>query len=216
MSPPFCFLENSQKISILLLRTCTFLSYKFIKFILMASKHQLSLELPETNNIKVLRLFDTSLYADGLTIDCGKLLITSPGFNMPRVIDVLPHFNIVLNACSLGLQSSGCGEYSEVIPDGIYKINYSVSPNSNVFVEYNHLRLVQTLNKYYNLLAALEMSGCEPDADVKEQLEELRLIKSFIDAAKAKVEYSHDSEAGMELLLYAQKRLNKYAASAVC
>ena len=179
----------------------------------MASKHQLSLELPETNNIKVLRLFDTSLYTEGMAIDCGKLLITSPGFNMPRVIDVLPHFNLVLNACSLGLQSAGCGEHSEVIPDGIYKINYSVSPNNNVFVEYQHLRVVQTLNKYYNLLTQLELSGCEPDADVKEQLTELRLIKSFIDAAKAKVEYCHSPEAGMELLLYAKKRLDKITNS---
>lgn len=182
----------------------------------MASKHQLSLELPDTNNIKVLRLFDTSFYAEGLTVDCGKLLITPPGFNMPRVIDVLPHFNLVLNACSLGLQQSGCGSHSEIIPDGIYKINYSVSPNSNVFVEYHHLRVVQTLNKWNNLLAELEMGACEPDADVREQLEELQLIKGFIDAAKAKVEYAHEPEAGMELLLYAQKRLNKYAAKCAC
>lgn len=182
----------------------------------MASKHQLSLELPDTNNIKVMRLFDTSSYAEGLTADCGTLLITSPGFNLPVSISVLPHFNLVLNACTLGLQRSGCGTHSEVIPDGVYIINYSVSPNSNVFVEYNHLRVVQTLNKYYNLLAQVEMSGCEPDADVKEQLNELRLIKSFIDAAKAKVEYAHDLEAGMELLLYAQKRLNKYSVKNQC
>lgn len=177
----------------------------------MASKHQLSLELPETNNIKVLRLFDTSLYSPDMAPECGKLLITSPGFNLPAGIDVLPGFNLVLSACILGLQRTGCGSYSEVLPDGIYKINYSVSPNTQVFVEYNYLRVTQTLNKYYNLLAQLEMSGCEPDADVKAQLDELRLIKSFIDAAKAKVEYSHDLEAGMELLLYAQKKLNKYA-----
>lgn len=178
----------------------------------MASKHQLSLELPETNNIKVLRLFDTSFYAKGMTVDCGTLSITSPGFNLPVAIEVLPYFNIVLNACSLGLQRTGCTEDSQPIPDGIYVINYSVSPNSSVFVQYNHLRLAQTLNKYFNLMCALEMSGCEPDADVREKLEELRLIKSFIDAAKVKVEVCHEPENGMELLLYAQKMLNKYAA----
>lgn len=204
------------KILYIIIENLYILLYKSLKFIIMASKHQLSLELPETNNIKVLRLFDTSYYADDLTVDCGKLLITSPGFNMPRVIDVLPQFNLVLNACSLGLQQSGCGDHSEVIPDGIYKINYSVSPNNNVFVEYQHLRVVQTLNKWYNLLSQLEMSGCEPDADIKEQLNELRLIRSFIDAAKAKVEYAHELEAGMELLLYAQKRLNKYTAMCAC
>mgnify|MGYP000088093831 CR=1 FL=1 len=182
----------------------------------MASKHQLSLELPDTNNIKVLRLFDTSLYAEDLAIDCGTLRITSPGFNLPVAIEILKGFNIVLNACSLGLQRTNCQDASQPIPDGVYVINYSVAPNTSVFVEYNHLRTTQTINKYFNLLCDLEMSGCEPGADVKEKLEELRLIKSFIDAAKAKVEYGHEPQAGMELLIYAQKRLNKYATECAC
>jgi len=182
----------------------------------MASKHQLSLELPDTNNIKVLRLFDTSLYAEDLAIDCGTLRITSPGFNLPVAIEILKGFNIVLNACSLGLQRTNCQDASQPIPDGVYVINYSVAPNTSVFVEYNHLRTTQTTNKYFNLLCDLEMSGCEPGADVKEKLEELRLIKSFIDAAKAKVEYCHEPQAGIELLIYAQKRLNKYATECAC
>ena len=182
----------------------------------MASKHQLSLELPDTNNIKVLRLFDTSLYAEDLAIDCGTLRITSPGFNLPVAIEILKGFNIVLNACSLGLQRTNCQDASQPIPDGVYVINYSVAPNTSVFVEYNHLRTTQTTNKYFNLLCDLEMSACEPDADVKDKLEELRLIKSFIDAAKAKVEYCHEPSAGVELLMYAQKRLNKYATECAC
>ena len=182
----------------------------------MASKHQLSLELPDTNNIKVLRLFDTSLYAEDLAIDCGTLRITSPGFNLPVAIEILKGFNIVLNACSLGLQRTNCQDASQPLPDGVYVINYSVAPNTSVFVEYNHLRTTQTTNKYFNLLCDLEMSACEPDADVKEKLEELRLIKGFIDAAKAKVEYCHEPQAGMELLIYAQKRLNKYATECAC
>lgn len=173
----------------------------------MANKHILSLEIPDTNNINVLRVFDTSLYAEDLGTNCGLLRITSPGFVLPVSIEVLPQFNLVLNACTLGIQSSGCGDTCHPIPDGIYKVNYSVSPNDKVFVEYNYLRLTQTMNKYYNLLSTLEMAACEPDADVKEQLKELRLIKSFLEAAKAKVEYAHNLEQGMELLIYAQKRL---------
>lgn len=178
----------------------------------MAVKHQLSLEVPETNNVKVLRLFDTSIYADDLTVDCGTLRITSPGFNLPVVIDVLPHFNLVINACSLGIQRSGCGTDAQPIPDGIYVINYSISPNTSVFVEYNHLRIVQITNKYNNIMSNLELAACEPDADVKEKLNELRLIKSFIDAAKIKVEYGHQPEEGMALLMYAQKKLTKLSS----
>jgi hypothetical protein len=181
----------------------------------MASKHQLSLELPDTNNIKVLRIFDTSIYADGIGQDCGTLSITSPGFNLPINIEMLPGFNTTLTACTLGLQKTGCTDNLQPIPDGIYVINYSLSPNSIVQVEYNYLRVTQTVNRYYNLLCELEMSACEPGADVKEKLEELRLIKSFIDAAKAKVEYCHSPEAGIELLIYAKKRLDKIT-NALC
>ena len=176
----------------------------------MASKHQLSLEIPETNNCQVFRIFDTSLYTEDLEITCGTLQITSPGFNEAVNIEVLPNFNLVLNACSLGIQSSNCGTTSQRLPDGIYTIRYSVSPNDKVYVEYQYLRVCQTLNKYFNFLCKLEMAACDPQPDVKADLEELRLIKSFIDAAKVKVEHCESPQQGMDLFLYAQSRLQKF------
>lgn len=175
----------------------------------MASRHQLSLEVPDTNNTRVFRVFDTSQYSDLLPVECGVLHITSPGFSSPVAIDVLPQFNLVLNACTLGLQSTGCGESVQPIPDGIYRIRYSVSPNDKVYVEYNYLRVSQTVNKYYNLLCKLELAACEPAADVKKQLEELRVIKGYIDAAKAKVEFCDQPSQGLELLIFAQQQLIK-------
>lgn len=174
-------------------------------------KHILSLEVPATNNMKVFRVQDTSQYSSLLDIDCSRLTITSPGFSQPRVIDVMPGFNLVLNACTLGLQQVGCSENSYPLPDGIYIINYSVAPNDKVYVEYNHLRTTQMENLLFKQIAKLELSACEPSADIKVQLKELRMIKDFIDAAKVKVEYANEPEKGMELLLYAQKLLDKYS-----
>ncbi len=173
-------------------------------------RHVLSLDVTETNNIKVFRIADTSAYAD-MPITCGVLQIKSPGFNITQQLDVLPHFNLVLNACSLGIQSEGCGSSAANLPDGIYQIRYSVSPNDKVFVEYAHLRITATMNKYYKILCDLELAACEPDAVVKDRLEKLREIRSFIDAAKAQVEYCHDLEKGIELLKYAQSQLNKFS-----
>jgi hypothetical protein len=178
----------------------------------MAYKHQLSLEVPDTNNCTVFRVFDTSIYDEHVPNTCGTLEITSPGYNQPVSIEVLPLFNLVLNGCTLGLQRNNCGTLSERLPDGIYTIRYSVSPNDKVFVQYHYLRICQTNNKYFNELCKLELAACEPQADVKEQLEELRLIRSFIDAAKAKVEQCDDLQQGMDLFVYAQKRLQKFGA----
>lgn len=179
----------------------------------MPNKHQLSLEVPDTNNCSVFRVLDTSLYSSLLDITCGTLEITSPGFNQPISIEVLPHFNFVLNACTLGIQTSDCGSISEMLPDGIYNIRYSVSPNSQVFVEYNYLRICMTLNKYFNELCKVELAACEPEADVKAQLNELNLIKSFLDAAKVKVEYCENPQEGMDLFMYAQDRLRKIGSN---
>jgi hypothetical protein len=174
-----------------------------------AYAHQLFLDIPHTSNPRVFRIFDSSIYSDVLPITCATLEVTPPGFNKPTTISVLPNFNLVLNACSLGIQTQGCGDSSEIIPDGIYIVKYSVSPNDKVYVEYNHLRVTQFINRYNQKLCELEMHACEPSADIKAQLNELRLIKSFIDAAKVKVEDCHQNNEGMELLLYAQKRLMK-------
>jgi len=174
-----------------------------------AFAHQLFLEVPHTNNPRILRIVDTSIYTDKLPIQCGVLQITPPGFNSPKNIDVDPNFNLALNACSLGIQNSDCGTSSQILPDGIYIIRYSVSPNDQVYVEYNHLRVTQFINRYNQLLANLELAACEPPADVKKELDELRLIKSFIDAAKVKVEYAHENSEAMDILVYAQHRLMK-------
>lgn len=174
----------------------------------MPGKHQLSLEIPETNNTKVFRIADTSLYNEDLAVDCGTLQIISPGFSQPVSIEVQKGFNLILNGCTLGMQQTGCDNL-QVLPDGIYGVRFSVSPSSMVYVEYQHLRVTQTNNIYFRELCRLDMAACEPNADVREQLKELSLVKSFIDAAKAKVEYCHDPETGMALLVYAQKRLLK-------
>ncbi len=177
-------------------------------------KHQLSLEVPDTNNVKIFRVIDTSLYTPDLPIKCGLLEVTSPGFKVPVQIPILPYFNLVLTACTLGIFNGNCGEDSPCLPDGIYTVKYSVSPNDKVYVEYNYLRVTDTLNKYFAQLCKLEVSSCEPSADVRAKLKELRFIRSLIDAAKVKVEYCNSPYQGMELFNYAQKRLDK--ASSDC
>lgn len=173
-------------------------------------KHQLSIELPDTNNTKILRVIDTSIYADDIPVKCGILQITSPGFLVPVQIEVTPGFNLILNGCTLGVSSDGTD--LPCLADGLYKIQYSVSPNDKVYVEYNYLRAATTVNKYFQELCQIELSTCDPSSEIKANLKELRLIKSFIDAAKAKVEYCNSPHVGMEIFTYAQKRLSKYTS----
>lgn len=174
------------------------------------ANHVLSLEVPDVLNTCIIKLFDTSVYATGMPVVCPTLDITVPGFNYASELSVTPGFNLTLTACDLGLQSNGCdtSEYAN-LPDGVYIIKYSVSPNEFVFVEYNHLRITQALNKYYNILCELDVADCDPPAHVEEKLKQLRAIKTFLDAAKAKVEFCHEPDKGMRIYNYALKLLNK-------
>ena len=116
----------------------------------MASKHILSLEVPEVANCEIFRIIDTSQYSDNISVDCAELLITPPGFNNPALIKVTPGFDLNINACALNIQTTDCGSERTTLPDGIYIIRYSVAPNDKVYVEYNFLRTTTILSTYYN------------------------------------------------------------------
>jgi len=175
----------------------------------MAEKHILSLEVPLITNCGLMTITDTSVYSDNIPVDCPELLITPPGFNSPVLIKVSKGFSINITACDLGLQLTGCGESIGAIPDGVYIIKYSVSPNDKVYVEYNHLRLTNITNLYYQMLCDLNVNDCEPDSERKDLFNELEYIKLLIDAAKSNVEYCTSPNKGMEIYNYAYKRLYK-------
>jgi hypothetical protein len=117
--------------------------------------------------------------------------------------------HITLTACDLQLQTSGCGTQYTNIPDGVYIIKYSVSPNETVYVEYNHMRISQALNLYNKILCDVDAAACDPPFRIKQRLEELRLINMYLQAAVAKVETCHEPQKGMSLYNYAVKLLKK-------
>jgi hypothetical protein len=154
-------------------------------------------------------IHDTSVYSDIVPITCETLNVTVPGFQYSNQFDVAAGFTKIITACDLQIQAGGCGETYANIPDGIYIIKYSVSPNDLVYVEYNHLRITQALVRYNKALCKLDLAACDPTVAVREKLEKLRMIKSYLDAAKAKVEYCLEPQKGMSLYNYALRLLDK-------
>lgn len=172
-------------------------------------RHQLSLEVPTVYNSRLLQVVDSSVYTSALPVDCARLEITVPGYVAPAAIDVAEGFSSFFTSCDLGLQTVGCDDETLSLPDGLYVIRYSVSPNDAVFVEYNHLRMTQAWNKYFKKLCGLSLGACEPVGEIKEQLRYYQLVRSFLDAARAKVEFCHEPNKGMELFGYAQRMLER-------
>ena len=174
------------------------------------ANHVLSLEVPTVMNPCIMSIHDTSVYSEIVPITCETLNVTVPGFQYSNQFDVAAGFTRIITACDLQLQGADCGETYANIPDGIYIIKYSVSPNELVYVEYNHLRITQALVRYNKALCKLDLAACDPTVIVKDKLERLRMIKSYLDAAKAKVEYCLEPQKGMTLYNYALRLLDKF------
>ena len=173
------------------------------------ANHILSLEVPTVLNTCVMTVMDTSVYTDLIPVVCETLAITVPGFTSSVELSVNAGFIQNITACDLGLQTADCNVTYVDIPDGVYIIKYSVSPNDQVYVEYNHLRISKALNKYNKILCGVDVNACDPPFAIKEKLEALRLIFMYLQAAKSKVETCHEPQKGMTLYNYALKLLNK-------
>lgn len=181
--------------------------------------NSLSLNIPDVMTDCVLRIEDTSAYNSLMPYICPTLQILVPGYkNCVSFNDevtssplVAKNFIFNLTACNLGVQQANCGNDYDVIPDGIYVIKYSLSPNDKSYVEYNHLRVTAIKKKLKAALCELKLSSCEPVPDIKNNFLYLMDISGYIDAAKAKAEYCLDAEQAMVLYNYAKKLLDNYS-----
>lgn len=177
------------------------------------AQHVLSLEAPDTMNLCQLGVVDTSIYNPDVEVKCPILEITLPGFSVPVQFGedkIQPGFSKQFTACDLEIQIDDCGTTFNSLPDGIYILKWSVSPNDLVYVEYNHLRMVKALMRYNSILCELDLGTCDPTAELKKKMDQLTTIRQYLDAAKAKVEVCHEPAKGMELFRYATKLLDKF------
>lgn len=173
-------------------------------------KHKLQLSVPDTLNLCMLRVVDESLYDEDMPITCPTLQIRTPGFSYAQTIeDVEPGFSYNLSACDLKVQTLHCGFEFNDLPDKIYVIRYSVSPNDQVYVEYNHMRISKALTRVRDYLCTLDLGACDPPVEIKKKQDEITEIQQFLMAAKAKVEVCHDAKKGLQLYSYAVERLDK-------
>lgn len=160
----------------------------------------LKLRFADNIDLCYLHVEDVSYYPDGWMIECNKLEITLPGFTHPNLtIDGLePNFRKILYACDLNVQTDGCGERFDVLPDGIYIIRYSMGTKGKLFVEYNHLRIAQLLNGYYDLMCCLELKSEDSTWNVDKMFCDVGMFNAYLHSAKASVEWCHDVKRGME------------------
>lgn len=170
-------------------------------------RHILGIDVIPTINDQIIHLFDTSLYSDGLQITCPRLEISIPGFRDIRLLEPDSLFNLALNGVDLNLIHEDADELP-ALPDGLYNIKYSISPNEYVHVEIDHLRTVILEKEIFKLRCAVGMSSCTPSEEMHKQLKSINELEDYVKAAKAYVECEMLDEA-LDLFEYAHKLLKR-------
>lgn len=175
------------------------------------AQHILSLQVDNTYNEGIFLIRDTSIYTSLLGVSCQSLQITPPGFTTPTVIiPTTQNFQYVLNACTLGITNpTGCSDMCPNIPDGIYRLWYSVSPNDQVYVGYNYMRIVTAINRLNKYLCALQLPNCLPDQELTYELQNIDIIRNYLRSAQTNVNDLQQLQDGVNQYRYAIDLMNK-------
>lgn len=164
-----------------------------------------------TDDCKILRLADNSLYNPALAVTNAILEITPPGYDCPIIFNVEKYFNTAFNSSSLKLIPSLETSQLTNLPDGVYTIKYSIKPNNSLFVEYDLLRTCQATYSYINELCKLFEARCTLSTKSFElKLSRLRWIKELLEASKFEVEDRGRRKEGLDLYNEAVKSLRDY------
>lgn len=114
--------------------------------------HILDIDIDDSNlNPRAFKVLDNSVYDSTLAVKNCLLEIIPPGFSYPMVFRVKKNFSEIFNANLLHLNTSDCKEVPS-IPDGAYRIKYSVDPNTQTVQEYYYFRNTKQQNSYYDIL----------------------------------------------------------------
>lgn len=102
--------------------------------------HKPALYFPENKDCKVLEIQDITAYDSLIEIENATIKIEVPGIDC----EYFPSFKVkgksFYTTNTFGLTKADCKEDLEALPDGIYRITYSLCPNETVYQRYRLFR----------------------------------------------------------------------------
>lgn len=141
----------------------------------------LDLLLIDTHNGMSLGISDFSQYPIGFSIVSPSLEITAPGFS-PVNIAFEPKSMNIYTSENIGIVCTG--QQNVELPDGIYKVKYTISPAYTYFVERSFIRVDILQEKFDTAFMKLDIFQC--DGIIRKQREEeLDTINFYIQGSIA-------------------------------
>ncbi len=165
---------------------------------------KLNLLYLDTHDVNTLAVADASFYESDFNIINPTLEITPPGF----VVHTAPFTEKtieVFNSNTTGITCDGC-ELAQ-LPDGIWKLKFSITPANVYYVEKTFLRTNQIYAKLDTIFLRMDFMTC--DSQIKlEDKQTLDTIEFFIEGAIAAANNCLNKEA-MNLYNKANKMLDE-------
>lgn len=175
---------------------------------------RLSFDIIDTHDFKTIGILDTTWYNPDIVVETPTIEIIPPGYT----VAASPFFMIkglnVYNSNGVGITRASCEEELVDLPDGIWRLKYSICPNDKLFIERFFLKTDQILCRYTQAFLTLDLKNAESKKDV-ERKKKLEEIEFYINGAIAASNNQNAKEA-IDLYNKADKSLSRFFSDCNC
>lgn len=173
----------------------------------MNNNLNLDLLILDTHNTKTLGVGDISFYPQGIQIVNPSIQITPPSY--PKVTLAYAAKNLTIyNSNTLGITCSDEECAMVDLPDGVWKIKYTITPANERLVEKSFLRTEKIQQQWGIAFLSSEIKGCDTRIN-QQQKDELDTIWDLIQGAIASANQCNDISA-MNKYRLAESFLKKF------
>lgn len=173
---------------------------------------RLSFDIIDTHDFKTLGIVDTSWYNPDITIESPTLEILPPGYTYAVSPYFMPRSLNVFNSNGVGITKATCEEELVDLPDGIWKIKYSICPNDKLFIEKFFLKTDKLECRYAQAFLNLDFNLNSDDSLKKKKLQDVEL---FITGAIAAAN-NQDPKLASDLYTKADRLLDSLGSCSTC
>jgi hypothetical protein len=175
---------------------------------------RLSFDIIDTHDFKTLGILDTTWYNPDIKVETPTIEIIPPGYT----IVASPFYMIkglnIYNSNGLGITRASCEEDLVDLPDGIWRVKYSICPNDKLFIERFFLKTDKIWCRYTQAFLTLDLKNAESKKDV-ERKKKLNEIEFYINGAIA-ASNNQDAKNAIDLYNKAEKALSRFFSDCNC
>jgi len=175
---------------------------------------RLNFDIIDTHDFNTIGILDTSWYNPDIKVETPTIEILAPGYTISASPFFMAGALNVYNSNGIGITKASCEEDLVQLPDGIWKVRYSICPNDKLFIEKFFLKTDIIRCRYTKAFLNLDLNTCDTPYNVekKRKLDEIEFyINGAIAAANDK-----DSKLAIDLYNKANKLLDRFSEKCSC